>query len=164
MAFCPNCGTELREGVKFCENCGAPVAIAPIKETVAEAPVYEEPVYEQPVYEQPAYEEPVVVNNAEQNGAAKSALIMSIVGLVLSEFGLPGIIVCAIAKGKVKKAIALGATGAKVKVAKILSTIGLIISIFMTIFWTLYILVIGGAAIYGISNGSFDELSDLISY
>ncbi len=27
MAFCNNCGRELREGIKFCEMCGMPVTI-----------------------------------------------------------------------------------------------------------------------------------------
>ena len=155
MAFCPNCGAELRDGVKFCENCGAPVVAA---ETVVEQAVTEQPVYEQPV------SEPVVVgNNPEQNSAAKSALILSIVGLVLAELGIPGIILSAIAKGKVKKAIALGATGAKVKVAKILSTIGLIVSILMTIFWFLYMIIIVGAVAYGASNGGFEEIESILN-
>jgi hypothetical protein len=29
MAFCGNCGTELKEGQAFCPNCGAPTGLAP---------------------------------------------------------------------------------------------------------------------------------------
>lgn len=29
MAFCPNCGNELKSGVKFCTNCGKPVESRP---------------------------------------------------------------------------------------------------------------------------------------
>ncbi len=29
MAFCPNCGKELAEGVVFCDNCGASLNAAP---------------------------------------------------------------------------------------------------------------------------------------
>ena len=57
---CPNCGSQLEEGARFCLNCGASVP-----ETYAPAPTY----YEQPSYEQPAqpayqsaptyYEQPV---------------------------------------------------------------------------------------------------------
>ena len=85
-------------------------------------------------------------------------MIMSIVGLALAEFGIPGIILCAIAKGKVKKATAAGATGGKLKVARILSTIGMILSIVMTIFWLIYIVAIGAAVVYGINEGGFDSI------
>lgn len=143
MAFCSNCGSELRPGAKFCENCGAPA------EVIA-APA------EQVVYEQDrTVNETVVVDNGEQNSLSKSALIWSIVGLALSELGVPGIIVSAIAKGKVKKAAAAGATGGKIKTARILSKIGMIVSIVMTVFWFIYAIVMGVAIVYAIkdSNG-----------
>ncbi len=140
MAFCKNCGSELQQGAKFCENCGAPVEEANVQQAV----------------EQPVYTEAQPVNTPEQEGLAKSALILSIVGLVLAELGLPGIIVSAIAKGKVKKATEAGAIGGKLKAARILSKIGLILSIVMTVFWVVYIVAIGGVMAYGISNGAFD--------
>ena len=63
MAFCPNCGCELAEGVKFCGNCGAR-QLPP--ETPAEpvVPATETPanIYEEtPAVEEPAAEEPVVI-------------------------------------------------------------------------------------------------------
>ncbi|MBR0082107.1 MAG: zinc ribbon domain-containing protein [Clostridia bacterium] len=153
MAFCQNCGAELKDGARFCENCGAAV------------PSVQEPVYSQPAYSapepQPVYSEPTaVVNTEEQSSAAKSALILSIVGLVLSELGLPGIIVCAIAKGKVKNAVALGATGAKIKVARILATVGMVFSIIMTVVWFIYLVAIIGVA----SSGALDELFEELEY
>ena len=80
MRFCPNCGTKLQEGVKFCTECGAKVAVTPAApaEPVYEAPVvppaapvYEppvEPAYEPPVYTppvEPAYEPPTYTPPAE---------------------------------------------------------------------------------------------------
>lgn len=147
MAFCSNCGSEIKEGAKFCENCGAPV------ENAAEQPIREI------VYEQTAAAP--VVNTPEQESMAKSALTWSIVGLVLAEFGLPGIIVSAIAKGKVKKATAAGTIGGKLKAARILSNIGLALSIVMTIIWAIYTIVIAGVVIYGISEGSFENIGEL---
>ena len=157
MAFCQNCGAELKEGARFCENCGA--AVLSTQEPAYTQPVYNEPVYSEPE-PQPVYSEPAaVVNNAEQQSAAKSALILSIVGLVLSELGLPGIIVCAIAKSKIKSATELGAIGAKIKVARILATVGMVFSIIMTVVWFIYLVAIIGVA----SSGAFEDLADEIS-
>ena len=141
MAVCVNCGAELQEGAKFCENCGARVEAAP----VAAQPVYTEPVK--------------VGNTPEQESLCKSALTLSIVGAALAELGLPGIIVSAIAKGKVKKATQGGAVGGKLKAARIISNIGLALSIVMTIFWAIYIFLIGGLMVWGISQGGFDDLA-----
>ena len=41
--YCSKCGTQIKEGEKFCENCGTPV------ETVAAEPVAAEPVAAEPV-------------------------------------------------------------------------------------------------------------------
>ena len=57
MAFCPNCGSQLNEGARFCAACGSPVAApAPVAEP-APAPAPAEPVYQapaEPVYQAPA--------------------------------------------------------------------------------------------------------------
>ena len=150
MAVCEKCGAEVNEGAKFCESCGAPVA-AP-EETVVPV-VAEEPA---------AQEAEVPVNTPEQNGAANGALAFSIVGLVLASSGVLGIIFSAIARGKVKKAVAQGAIGGKIKAAKILSLIGLIASILMTVFWVIFCIVmvaIAGGIAYGVQSGAFDDMA-----
>lgn len=45
MKFCPNCGTQLQDGVKFCTECGTKVAVAapPVPEPPAQ-PVFTPPV------------------------------------------------------------------------------------------------------------------------
>ena len=35
MANCKNCGQQLRDGAKFCENCGAKAEAAPVKQQPA---------------------------------------------------------------------------------------------------------------------------------
>lgn len=130
MKFCTACGSQLEDDAKFCTSCGAS----------CEAPACEAPAC---ACEAPVYEEPVAVGNtAEQQAATKSALITSIVGAALSELGIPGWIVSGIARKKCKKAIAEGVTGGKLKAANIISRIGLPISIVMTFFWIIYIIVI----------------------
>ena len=85
-------------------------------------------------------------NNVEQEALAKSAMTTSIVGLVLSELGIPGWIVSAIARKKVKAATEAGVAGGKLKTANILSKIGLPVSIVMTIFWVIYVIIMVVAA------------------
>ena len=90
-------------------------------------------------------------NTTEQEALAKGAMTTSIVGLVLSELGIPGWIVSAIAKKKVKAATEAGVTGGKLKTANILSKIGLPVSIVMTIFWVIYVIAmiaVAGASAY----------------
>lgn len=31
MAFCSNCGNELKEGAKFCSKCGTKISVAPVE-------------------------------------------------------------------------------------------------------------------------------------
>ena len=83
MAFCTNCGSQVLDGSKFCENCGAKLepimtaaaAVEPVTEPVAapepvipesaqqpqawEQPAaYSQAPVQQPTYEQPAYTAP----------------------------------------------------------------------------------------------------------
>ena len=78
----------------------------------------------------------------EQNAENQSAMVTSVVGLALSSLGLPGWIVSAIARGKCKKLIEAGEPVAgQLKVANILSRIGLPVSIVMTVIYVLYFIL-----------------------
>ncbi|GEM_PF-4784915 len=67
MAFCPNCGTKLNDGAKFCTNCGTPqTPVVPVQPVVQEEPAtVQAPVqeYQTPVQEYQApqqnYQAPV---------------------------------------------------------------------------------------------------------
>jgi len=77
-------------------------------------------------------------------------MVWSIVGLELAAFGIPGLIICSI----MKKNVAFydnngGEPCAFNKVAGILSKIGVILGIVMTVFWSVYCLVIFAACIAG---------------
>ena len=175
--YCDKCGSFLEEGVKFCPNCGAQVAApAVVKEAVVaeepaqpvyeqpEAPVYEQPeapVYEQPVYQQPetpAYQQPVVQADPAVEAQSTPILIFGIIGIALAVIpyiNFLGIIFSAIAKSKVKKYLADGGvlTG-KAKVGNILATVGLILGIVFTVFWTIVIslMIFGVVSNAGSSN------------
>lgn len=122
MAYCTHCGNELKEGARFCEACGYEV------QTHAPVPVRQNRPIER------------VGNTPEQEEQAKSALIWSIVGAALSELGLPGWIVSAKAKKRVRTAMEEGIVGGKLKAARIVSNVGFGVSIGFTIYWALMIL------------------------
>ncbi len=71
--FCTNCGSELRDGVKFCTVCGTPVKKAEQQEVkpVAEAPVAEAPAVEAPVTEAPVERTPAVETPAVETPVAE---------------------------------------------------------------------------------------------
>ena len=164
--ICPNCGSEIEPGAKFCGTCGYKVQDAqPAPEQVAYVPpVYErqapeQPVYQQPAYEQPVYQQPVQqpyynqaseVNPAEQS-AAKSVLVMGIVALVFTcsfYLSIVGIILGAIGLGKAKNYLAVfGAYPPKVRVGKGLSLGALIGGIVLSVICFFVILAFIGAAI-----------------
>ena len=161
--FCQNCGSALEDGVKFCPNCGEPVAVPEVdtpEEAAAEI-VAEEPVVEAPVYQAPAapvYQAPVVepTVDPELNGMSKSILIFGIIGLAFScsfYLSLLGIIFSAIGKGKVKAVLAAGGqlTG-KAKVGNILAKVGLILGIVLTVFFVIWLIVVIAAAVRGAAS------------
>ncbi len=88
---------------------------------------------------------------------SKQSLIFGIISLVLAEGGILGIIFGAIGKAKAKAFAAQneGIVTGKAKVGKILSTLGLVFGIIMTIFWVIYIIVIAAAA----ANGALSNIN-----
>ena len=154
--FCRNCGNQLPENALFCGNCGTKVEA----QTAPQQPAYTAP--QQPAYEapqQPVYTAPQVApvvaperpqEDPELNSLATNTMILGIVGLALSEMGLPGLIVSNIALNKAaefeRKA---GKLFGKAKIGRNLAKPGKIVGIVMTIFWAVYFLI---AVIAGIAS------------
>lgn len=115
-------------------------------------PVYEQPQQpaQAPVYEQPAqapvYAQPVYAPVQQLESLASSALTMGILSLVFTcTFFLSflGIIFGAIGKSRAKQfALLNGVPAGKAKVGSILSTIGLIFGIILTVIVFLYVVLI----------------------
>ena len=154
--FCRNCGNQLPENALFCGNCGTKVEAQAAPQqpayTAPQQPAYEAP--QQPVYTAPQVT-PVVAperpqEDPELNSLATNTMILGIVGLALSEMGLPGLIVSNIALNKAaefeRKA---GKLFGKAKIGRNLAKPGKIVGIVMTIFWAVYFLV---AVIAGIAS------------
>lgn len=136
--YCPQCGSLLEEGAKFCQNCGAKMESA--EQSVSEPVQADTPVAEQP---QRANDASAIKDSFEAQDLASSTLTMGILSLVFCEIGLLGLIFAIIGKSKAKKYAALtGKLSGKANVGKILSTVGLVISIIMTAVWAFYLLMI----------------------
>ena len=125
--ICNNCKAEIENGSEFCNHCGAPVTAG-------------EPVSErQPV----TYNEQDIAAEADCPSPIK-VLIFGIIGLALSfDYTIPGIILSAIGLKFANDYIAcLGNTNTKVKVGRILSIVGLIRSIVLTVLIFIYVGII----------------------
>lgn len=142
--FCNKCGAMVEDGTKFCPSCGQSLA-----QSAPEQPVYQQPTYQEPVYQQPTYQQPTApaINTTP-------ILVMGILSICFActfYFSFLGIIFGAIGKGKVKSYLAAGGTlSGKAKVGSILSTVGLILGIVMTViaFIVLIALIAGGGSYY----------------
>ena len=120
--FCTNCGAQINDGTKFCPKCGVQVG-------GEQAPVVT------PVESVVEHVEAVKVQDN-----STSIMVLGILALALCEFGIPGIILGAIAKKKANKfAKDHGMIYGKAKVGRILGNFGFIIGIVMTVFWVIYI-------------------------
>ena len=128
--FCTSCGAQLEEGMKFCTSCGAPVEKK----------------------EDPTYVVPVPQSGNSLSVPAASELTPSNVltwGIVAAAFACTfflsflGIIFGSIALKKADSYIAMhGPISTQVKVGHILSKVGIIAGIILTILCVLYFLFI----------------------
>ena len=121
------------------------------------------PVNQQPYggYQNNASYDPYRENNAsdeQKTSEARGAMIMAIIGAWLGT--IPGIILCAIAGGKVRSwEEKYGPATGMAKAAKIIAKVGLILSIVSLVVVVLYLILIVG--VLG-SAGLWDALEDLI--
>ena len=114
--YCPECGKLITNGHAFCPECGASLG-DPAKDLPAQKPVRVIPA--------------ININ---------PAFVLSIIAAALCRSGVPGLILSVIAKKKVRSCTDAGAPlSGRLKAANILSKVAFILSIVMTVFWTLYI-------------------------
>lgn len=93
-------------------------------------------------------------DKAMVDDSVSSGFVWSIVSLVFCGSGLLGLIFSLIANKRVKAAIAAGApVEGKLKAAKIMSKIALIVSIVALVFWVIYS-ILAGVAIAAVGLGS----------
>ena len=169
--FCPSCGSEIGEGLKFCTQCGTPLEnaapAAPVEpEFTAEAPAYEAaPAYDAaPEYTQgytatPVYDaEPVNPVGAEPTdpgaGMGKISKILGIVGIITSCCGFGfALSVVSLILGIIgaKKSEEAGFENASAKTGKILGIVGIVIGAIVCV-----IAFIGSfASTMGMSSGGY---------
>lgn len=150
--FCKYCGTKLIDNAIFCHECGKatceqPVSPPPVQLVFQQPaqPVQQQPVFQQPVmppvqytYTVPAQPAPrPVVDPVQLEKLRKQTLTLGILGLCLSMFGVPGIILSGIAAkkaGAYKKLT--GKVDGRVLTGYRLAKAGRIVSIIMTVLLT----------------------------
>lgn len=175
--FCKVCGNKVPENAAFCPNCGAtvenevkvaeevpetPVAPASYQPTVENEVKVAEEIPETPVA--PASYQPTVEPACPVN--TTSNLIMGILSIVFAEtffLSFLGIIFGAIGCGKAKRLERSGhpITG-KAKVGRILSKIGLILGIILTVLFVIYLASIILLIIEGIGHSDFNSIENSI--
>ena len=135
--ICTKCGARIDDGSKFCAECGA---------AVPAEPQYQQPQYTaQPQYQQPQYNAVPVYN---QSVSSTPVLTWGIIGLAFAcSFFLSflGIIFSAVGRGKANTYLnQVGQLTGKAKVGSILSKVGLILGIVLTVVFIIYIIAIVG--------------------
>ncbi|MBR4435760.1 MAG: zinc-ribbon domain-containing protein [Clostridia bacterium] len=118
--FCSNCGAQVNDNLTVCPNCGA--IMQGNKPNVTAASTYVGPM-----------------------GDPTPVLTWGIIGLAIScVFGIIGLIFSLIGLKKYNnyKSFTSGAYSRQAEIGKKLSIAGIIVSIAVTVFWILYVVVI----------------------
>ncbi len=142
--FCENCGAQLQENVKFCPECGAPVAASGVQ-------------MQQMTEPQRQTSGETVAAPASDNGFSKALtlFIFADVGAVLGWIPytcLIGLVFSAIARGMARRFVNAGyqiggqnltgkakVSGIFAQIGRIVSLVGLIVSIVVCVFTLLFI-------------------------
>ena len=93
--ICPNCGKQNADGLRFCAECGTPLAPAAAPQQPAYQQPMQQPAYQQPAYQQPMYQQPMQQPAVPGKGLGIASMVVGIVSLVCICFGWICII-CAI--------------------------------------------------------------------
>ncbi len=120
------------------------------QEPAYQQPVYQQPAYQEPAYQQPVYQQPVApapTSAPAAEACADEAFGKGLAATIMAWFPITSIIAIAMGGkglGLLDQAEAIAAqygvrVGGKAIAAKILSKIGKIGGIVMTIFWSIYI-------------------------
>ena len=151
MSFCNRCGTQLY-GEQVCPVCGAPVANATNPNITQDL--------NQPINQYQSYGDYQGYGSSPQppvqQGNPTSVLVWCIVGGALAWTGIVGLIFSIIGLRKASAYIKqYGPISQQVRIGKIISIIGIVVSSIMTIFWIIWIIaaVITGVALSGASTG-----------
>ncbi|MBQ7474464.1 MAG: zinc ribbon domain-containing protein [Clostridia bacterium] len=135
--FCKNCGKQIPDDSTFCPGCGASVTSVPT-----------------PVYDYPHTPAPATLPG--ENEAAKSILTFGILSLAFActwVLSFLGIVFAAIGLSKVRNYVSTyGPVHHKAKVGRILSKVGLPVSIALTVLFILYVVLIVVLVILGING------------
>lgn len=151
MSFCNKCGTQLN-GEQVCPMCGAPVANATNSNITQDL--------NQPINQYQSYGDYQGYGSSPQppvqQGNPTSVLVWCIVGGALAWSGIVGLIFSIIGLRKANAYIKqYGLISQQVRVGKIISIVGIVLSSIMTVFWIIWIIavVIAGVALSGAPSG-----------
>lgn len=144
MNICPTCG----QSVTVTANNGTAAPVPPVPPQEQYQNVQQPLYYQQPVYQQPPIQQP----QPQGDGSETKLLVFGILSLALGT--IPGLIFSIITLNKTKAYIAqFGQISTKVKVARILSIVGLIYNIVAIVFVVLYFSIVGCVLCTALNSG-----------
>ena len=138
--FCKNCGHPMSEDARFCSNCG--YDNKPVQPDVEEQKPVEEVFIETPIEEPKP--DPIAerVKGDAAGGVLKLGILGVVFGIAVPYLNILGIIFSIIAKNKAAEFMRVfRVDDGRVRVGKILSTIGLIGGIAMTAIYFFAIII-----------------------
>ncbi len=98
--ICPNCGKQNADGLRFCAECGTPLAPAAAPQQPMQQPAYQQPMqqpaYQQPMYQQPMYQQPMQQPAVPGKGLGIASMVVGILAILFLCFNATVGLVCAI--------------------------------------------------------------------